>query len=168
MSWNALPHVLRELKCVVHVVCVQGPSDGVVRDWHTLIRCLARSHYALLSYPDHSSPVHGGLLFVQPNSTLYHEGLQVLERSARGPPLNRSLGWAQAGPVHAAVPPNDHVWMRRRGHTHVVDEGNWDFVGGEVDQGFLFYMTRVRHRLGTDQRLTRCSSPPALPNQSKQ
>ena len=36
------------------------------RDWHHLISCMASSQYNLLSYPDHSSPVHGGLLVVRP------------------------------------------------------------------------------------------------------
>lgn len=68
---------------------------------------------------------------------LYRDGLELLRRTVQGGALNHSLGWDRIGPPHAAVPPTDHVWYRRRGHTHLVDEGDWGFVGGEVDQGFM-------------------------------
>jgi len=56
------------------------------------------------------------------------------------------------------------VWWRRRRNTHVVDEDTWDFVGGKTDQGFVYYMTRVRHRVGSDVRLSSCAreSPPGV------
>ena len=55
------------------------------------------------------------------------------------------------------VPLDDHVWLRRRGHTRIVDDDDWGFVGNDKDQGLLFYLLRVRHRLGADIRLTPCA-----------
>ena len=132
------------------------------RDWHHLVSCTSRSDRTLLSYPDHSSPVHGGLLFLRPNATLFREGVALLRRTAaaaaEGHSFNATLGWERLGPPYQVVPSTDDVWRRRRGHTHIVDEGDWGFVGGEVDQGFFFFMLRVRHHVGGDIRLSECAS----------
>ena len=61
------------------------------------------------------------------------------------------------------VPLDDHVWLRRRGHTRIVDDDDWGFVGNDKDQGLLFYLLRVRHRLGADIRLTPCARDSSRP-----
>ncbi len=66
-------------------------------------------------------------------------------------------GWDGVGRPSDVVPRDDHVWMRRRGHTRIVDDDDWGFVGNDKDQGLLFYLLRVRHRLGADIRLTPCA-----------
>ena len=131
----------------------------VGHEWHQLIACALRSRYSLLSYPDHSSPVHGGLLILRPNVTLFREGLALLRRTAAQGGFNSSAGWDNLGPPRDVVPASDHVWHRQHGHSRIVDANDWAFVGGEVDQGFIFHMLRVRHRLGADIRITECASP---------
>ena len=145
-------------------------ADPVVQkvsaDWLHLARCAVGrngSGFSLLSYPDPSSPVNGALLIARPDASLYAEGVAVLRRVPHIGPFNKSLGWENGGLPSATVPPSDHVWWRRRGHTHVVDERSWDFVGGKTDQGFLFYMLRVRHRLGGDVRLVPSCSRESAP-----
>ncbi|KAL1526534.1 hypothetical protein AB1Y20_015243 [Prymnesium parvum] len=128
----------------------------VAQDWSHLISCAASettNPYLMLSFPDHSSPVNGAVLIVRPNMSIYLEGIDVLRRATMFTPFNTSLGWEHVGRPSEVIPPTDHVWWRRRRHTHVVDENNWDFVGGRTDQGFFFYMLRVRHRLGGDLRM---------------
>jgi hypothetical protein len=61
------------------------------------------------------------------------------------------------------VPRDDHVWLRRRGHTRIVDDDDWGFVGNDKDQGLRFYLLRVRHRLGADIRLTPCARDSSRP-----
>jgi hypothetical protein len=63
----------------------------------------------------------------------------------------------QVGPPHEVVSHDDHIWRRRRGHTHLLDKDNWDFVNADTDQGFFFHMLRVRNKLGGDLRLTECA-----------
>ena len=41
-------------------------------------------------------------------------------------------------PNDQAVPRDDHVWLRRRGHSRVVDNDDWGFVGNDKDPGLLF------------------------------
>ena len=132
--------------------------NAVGRDWYQLITCAHRSRYSLLSYPDHSSPVHGAFLMLRPNATLFREGMDLLRRTAERGSFNSSLGWDNLGPPRDVVPPTDNVWHRQHGHSRIVDENDWAFVGGEVDQGFIFHMLRVRHRLGADIRLTECAA----------
>jgi len=106
--------------------------------------------------------VNGAVLIVRPNMSIYLEGIDVLRRATRFTPFNTSLGWEHVGRPSEVIPPTDHVWWRRRRHTHVVDENNWDFVGGRTDQGFFFYMLRVRHRLGGDLRMSSCARSPHM------
>ena len=49
-----------------------------------LLRCADSSRWALLSLPDHSSPVNGALLVLKPNASLYEEGLGALRRLLNG------------------------------------------------------------------------------------
>lgn len=139
-------------------------SDEVVvatgRDWAALIACASRSQYGMLSYPDHSSPVHGALLVARPNTSLFRDGIALIKRTAASGPFDTSTGWDRLGPPHVAVPPSDHIWRRRRGHTSLIDRDHWGFVNGETDQGLLFHMTRVRHHLGADLRLSECAAAP--------
>jgi len=134
---------------------------SIGRDWMNLVICASRSRFSLISYPDHSSPVHGALLVARPNLSLFREGLALVRRTvASGHGFNSSLGWDRLGLPHDVVPATDHIWRRRRGHTHLVDQDNWGFVNGETDQGFIFHMLRVRHELGADLRLTECAEQP--------
>ena len=137
-------------------------SDDLVtatgRDWAALVSCFDRSRqFALLSYPDHSSPVHGAVLIARPNMTLFKDGIALIRRTGAAGPFNLTLGWDSVGPPHEVVSHDDHIWRRRRGHTHLLDKDNWDFVNADTDQGFVFHMLRVRHKLGGDLRLTECA-----------
>lgn len=137
--------------------------DQAAKDWLSLLRCAEHSNQSLWSYPDHSSPVNGALLVVRPNVKIYLEGVAVLQGAIRWAPFNYSHGWERIGRPHSVVPPTDHVWQRRRGHSALVDGNTWDFVGGSVDQGFVYYMMRVRHTLGVDIRLSECAAAPQEP-----
>ena len=125
-------------------------------DWLQLLRCANASNHSLLSYPDHSSPVNGALLIARPSLQMYEEGLGALERAALAP-WNSSTGWDGIGRPSRAVPITDHVWYRKARHTRLVDRDDWAFVGGQKDQGLLFYIFRVRHAVGADIRLTQCA-----------
>ena len=88
--------------------------------------------------PDHSSPVNGALLVLKPNASLYEEGIGALRRLLKGAPFNLTHGWDRIGRPSEAVPRDDHVWLRRRGHSRVVDNDDWGFVGNDKDPGLLF------------------------------
>ena len=63
------------------------PGAHVFRGYHPrlhLLRCADSSRWALLSLPDHSSPVNGALLVLKPNASLYEEGLGALRRLLNG------------------------------------------------------------------------------------
>ena len=132
--------------------------EQAARDWLLLLRCANRSRYSLFSYPDHSSPVNGALLIVKPDASLYREGVAVLRGALSWAPFNGSTGWQTVGRPSKVVPQTDHVWRRKHGHSSIVDGDTWDFVGGAVDQGFFFYMLRVRRPLGVDIRLSECAA----------
>ena len=136
----------------------------------------------------------------------------MLRRLLQTAPFNVTRGWEGVGRPSKAVPRDDHVWWRRRGHTRVVDADDWGFVGNDKDQaglgptfasttssilhlpppppppppllhppsftsapppplplmlcrwqGLLFYLLRVRHRLGADIRLTPCARNSSRP-----
>ncbi|KAL3895197.1 MAG: hypothetical protein SGPRY_013579, partial [Prymnesium sp.] len=131
------------------------------KDWMEVLRCVSSSNYTMLATPDHSSPVNAALMFVRPNLTLYHEGINVL-RGAVGKPFDYMQGWESIGKPKAVLPPEDAAWWRLPHHLEMLDWNNWKFVGSSIDQGFFFYMTRLRHKrpqIGTDLRMSSCSRP---------
>ena len=84
-AWPVAAHVpvARELAVVPeHNVCAPAPAfRRWRRRWLRVLRCANQSGWALLSLPDHSSPVNTALLVLRPNASLYREGVAALLHS---------------------------------------------------------------------------------------
>ncbi|KAL1511497.1 hypothetical protein AB1Y20_006295 [Prymnesium parvum] len=125
--------------------------------WASLLRCLERRNESFFSLSDHSTPVNTAYMIIKPNLSLYAEGVEVLWRAAKGA-FNSTHGWDLVGPPRSAVPPSDPSWtMLRRKRMEMFTLNDWTFVCGATDQGFFFYIFRVRHTIGADLLInTRC------------
>jgi len=89
-----------------HTAAAYSPDESVTNEWVALLHCARRSTWAMLSLPDHSSPVNTAFLVVKPSRALYVEGVELLERAASGH-YNQTHGWDLIGPPARAVPPTD-------------------------------------------------------------
>ena len=122
-------------------------------EWLRVLRCANRSGWSLLSFPDHSAPVNTAFLIVKPSRALYLEGIAALHRAASGA-FNRTHGWDLVGPPSTAVPALDasqDARQRKRGFSgEMRARDDWGFVGASIDQGFFFYMMRIRSAVGSD------------------
>ena len=122
-------------------------------EWLRVLRCANRSGWSLLSLPDHSAPVNTAFLVVKPSRALYLEGIAALHRAASGA-FNRTHGWDLVGPPSTAVPALDasqDARQRKRGFSgEMRARDDWGFVCASLDQGFFFYMMRIRSALGSD------------------
>ena len=122
-------------------------------EWLRVLRCANSSGWSLLSLPDHSAPVNTAFLVVKPSRALYLEGVAALQRAASGA-FNRTHGWDLVGPPSTAVPALDasrDARHRMRGFSgEMRARDDWSFVCASLDQGFFFYMMRVRSAVGSD------------------
>ena len=98
--------------------------------------------------PDPASAINAGLLLLLPDASLYRDGLSVLRRGGfHGP----ERGWNGDGPPRELLGGRElRHWQsgRRveyRGSAARIDNPRWDFVGADIDQGFLVYMLLARH-----------------------
>ena len=125
----------------------------VATEWLRVLRCANSSGWSLLSLPDHSAPVNTAFLVVKPSRALYLEGIAALQRAATGA-FNRTHGWNLVGPPSTAVPALDasqDARYRMRGFSSEMRaRDDWGFVCASLDQGFFFYMMRIRSALGSD------------------
>jgi len=128
----------------------------IVAEWSRLVTCAAEQQQHMLTYPDYSSPVNAAVMLLRPNASLYRDGVAALLRQS-GQQFNATDGWDAVGPPLRVVPKSDDAWRRSRGSMLALDHNRWDFVGAGIDQGFFFYMLRVRHRTGGDIRLSKCA-----------
>ena len=115
-------------------------------EWLRVLRCANSSRWSLLSLPDHSAPVNTAFLVVKPSRALYLEGIAALQRAASGA-FNRTHGWDLVGPPSTAVPALDDSRTRA---SEMRSRDDWSFVCASLDQGFFFYMMRVRSAVGSD------------------
>lgn len=123
--------------------------------WVALLRCAAsEQNFSLFSLPDGSAPVNTGFLIIKPDAALYEEGLSVLRRAANT--FNSTHGWDAIGPPSRSIPRSDfarRLVEQRLGSLEMITRDNWEFASAESDQGFFFYVYRLRHRLGADLRV---------------
>ena len=115
-------------------------------EWLRVLRCANSSRWSMLSLPDHSAPVNTAFLVVKPSRALYLEGVAALQRAASGA-FNRTHGWDLVGPPSTAVPALDDSTTRS---SEMRSRDDWGFVCASLDQGFFFYMMRVRSAIGSD------------------
>lgn len=124
-------------------------EDDWSAHWVALLRCAAsQSSYSIFSKFDGSAAVNTGFLIIKPNITLYEEGLGVLQQAEL---FNKTHGWDAVGRPSVVTPPSDHAWsvlQRKRIEAYTNDD--WQFASAETDQGFFWYLFRIRHQLGAD------------------
>jgi hypothetical protein len=135
------------------------PREASIAHWIALLQCFHAQNYSLFSFSDHASPLHGGYFMIKPNATLYTEGLEVMERAAAGG-FSLAKGWDGVGRPHDAVPRSDTVWeILTKRRLEMFTRNDWSYVCGSSDQGFFFYMYRVRHQMGADMRFVPACQP---------
>lgn len=103
---------------------------------------------------DHSSPVNTGLFFARPSIPLYRDGIAVL----RGCKFTGERGWQNVGSPRALLASGlrasrvDGSALGGGGgnlsDTEAGKKNTWLFAGGEVDQGYFWYMVYLRHDAG--------------------
>ena len=120
-----------------------APEAPAAREWLRVLRCANQSGWALLSLPDHSSPVNTALLVLRPNASLYREGVAALQRGR----FNRTHGWDLVGPPSVSTPALDDSLSLK---SEMRTRDDWSFVCASLDQGFFFYMMRIRAQQGAD------------------
>jgi hypothetical protein len=130
---------------------------AVAADWVAVISCSLRGSAQLLGWPDHDAPFNAAMALIRPSRAMYDEGVRVLPRAH----FNGSHGWDGVGPPSLALPASDAAWHLLPGKLGMLSRDDWRFVHASLDQGFFFYMFRVRQALGGeaggDLRLTRCT-----------
>ena len=130
---------------------------AVAADWVAVILCSLRGSAQLLGWPDHDAPFNAAMALIRPSRAMYDEGVRVLQRAQ----FNGSHGWDGVGPPSLALPASDAAWHLLPGKLGMLNRDDWRFVHASLDQGFFFYMFRVRRVLGGeaggDLRLTRCA-----------
>ena len=130
---------------------------AVAADWAAVVSCALRGSAQLLGWPDHDAPFNAAMALIRPSRAMYDEGVRVLQRAQ----FNGSHGWDGVGPPSRALPASDAAWNLLPGKLGMLSRDDWRFVHASLDQGFFFYMFRVRQALGGeaggDLRLTQCA-----------
>ena len=113
---------------------------------------------------DQASPVNAGLWLVRPSAALLGAALHVLKRCR----FNTTHGWELAGPPRQLL--RQHPMRHPDGKAATTDLGDrpattlaarhdkWDFLGADIDQGFLWYFFYVRRPRGALFRYSRGAS----------
>ena len=128
-----------------------GPWPGWIRSMYRNASRAEPGHEPLrfVGRPDSSSPINTGLFVALPSLELYLEGLAVLNNCS----FSLSDGWLGAGrpsslglrPRYLSGPVGGEL---RLAQTAAYTSNSWDFVCGQYDQGFFWYMLYIRHRFG--------------------
>ena len=138
-------------------------ARGVMRRaWNTqlppALAAAQQGKLRLIGNADHSSPLNGGLLIVLPSQSLYHDGLWVLRTGT----FQRSTGWNSIGRPRELSFVGRHLDGAPTAYGHAAtlfnetdawQRDSWDFVAGDSDQGFLWYMCFLREGLGAYARV---------------
>ena len=140
------------------------------RAWTTRFDAFKAGGDELIASQDAHSPINTGVMLLKPSASTYELGRQAL-RSGR---FNLRRGWNFTGPpqrvlpLHSLQAPFGCVgsplfrgrtltcaeWAQDElNHTVMVRENEWDFVGGDADQGLFTYIYLVVLR-GRSFRLT--------------
>jgi hypothetical protein len=114
------------------------------------------SNCTIQATPDHSTPVHGGIMLLKPSRVLYDTAYTILKNKS----FNYSHGFEFAGTPKQVIKNPKNIVMKARGYW----ADNWKFVGGGSDQGLFTYLStktqycqpfdwnvRVRHFWATDK-----------------
>lgn len=121
----------------------------IVDDWLTLFELMRQRNLRLVSEPDGSSPLNGGILVVRPSSAIYLEGIALLKKANSS--FNASHGWGLRGPPRQVIPATDDAWTSRAPATAAMLQSNeWTFYAAGLDQGLFFFIARVLHKFGAD------------------
>ena len=139
------PRVVAEewLHMLPKLVRQRRDGDGGDGGAAEVVRCIGTG--------DHSAPINAGVLLLLPpsSSNLYDDGIAVLNS-----PFNMSHGWNLTGSpatvfgVRRTLIRADGSVLMHAEKPAVIDNDDWSFVGGNIDQGFFFYMLYARHTLG--------------------
>ena len=94
------------------------------------------SDCAIQATPDHSAMVHGGIMLIKPNRTLYDTAHAILRERA----FNYTHGFEFKGSPQQVILHPEKIVTKARGYW----ADTWKFVGGGSDQGLFSYLrTRV-------------------------
>lgn len=121
-------------------------------DWSRRLPALMRSPRGvrLIASADWSSPINAGVLLLLPSKRVYRDGVSVLQRAS----FDNVKGWGHAGSPAELLGAqwllhSDDTTVMHAGAPAVIDHAAWDFVGADIDQGFLTYMFMVAERNAT-------------------
>ena len=100
---------------------------------------------------DGSSPINAGQLLLFPSAALFRDGVRVLTSAT----FSKARGWDGAGSVDEALAGRQLLHSdglpyepagagRDRAGRGRIPPRAWDFVGADIDQGFLLYMLLIR------------------------
>lgn len=122
----------------------------VADEWHLLMQHMRMRHLRLVSEPDSSSPLNAGFLIFRPDRRVYEAGLRVLRWA--NTTYNKTHGWELRGRPRDVLPRTDVAWKAAQGTSTfaLLRRNDWRFFGAAYDQGFIFYMLRVKFALGED------------------
>ena len=126
-------------------------NAAAVRErWVRTLPRLRRRGVRLVATADAASPVNAGVMLLLPprRTALYTDGIQTLHA-----PFSTRHGWNLSGTparlfASRTLRQTSGGVLMHEGRPAEVDNGAWDFVGGDIDQGFFFYMLHVRAQAG--------------------
>mmetsp|Transcript_43016 Transcript_43016/g.106117 ORF Transcript_43016/g.106117 Transcript_43016/m.106117 type:complete len:434 (-) Transcript_43016:51-1352(-) len=121
-------------------------GGAVVREWLGVLASMRSTGVHIAANADHSAPINAGFMLIRPNRSLYEEGVELLGREKVA--WNVTHGWEFVGRPQDAVPLVDVMAdpSNEETTTNWLRKFNlWNFVGANIDQGFMFHMYRVRH-----------------------
>jgi hypothetical protein len=122
----------------------------IVEDWCALMQRMRERNLSLVSEADGSSPLNAGILLLRPDRQIYESGLTVLAKANAS--YNTTHGFELAGPPGSVIPMDDPVRSpaAHPSAKNLLKRNVWRFYGSASDQGFFFYMLRVKHQRGAD------------------
>ena len=123
-----------------------------LRRWGAMAPTFLASGFRFIANADAMSPVNGGLWIVRPSHATLAKMLRVL-RACR---VNATHGWEHVGapralgltPRHADGQPLTTDAGDLPARSDAYRRNDWRFVGGDVDQGLLWYYFYIRRDRG--------------------
>lgn len=115
--------------------------------WASTLPALVRARTThLIASADWSSPINAGVLLMLPSTAIYADGVRVLSAAD----FDNTLGFGQLGsPLkllgNRSLAHTDGEAVLYNGQPATIDKPQWDFVGADIDQGFIVHMLMARH-----------------------
>lgn len=111
------------------------------RAWTVAFKALLESPVRLVASSDIASPINTAVMVLKPNLSIFEEGMEILRRRRFNPQLGFDfVGRPRDALAHLHKTPE---WIRIE-RTRMLQDNDWNFIGGHACQGLFVYLFLVR------------------------